>query len=266
MNTENIEKSPLKDKYFAKTEEWDWLNKEMIHVFDSKSPRMITMDPWPQIVYLEAMGDKTVKEYIYDFSKKYAKGQIPSELADTILDVISRLVDEEKIIQLSDTPIILDESLKKPMTEEGEIDLIGTWKGTYTYNLPDEYKYEKMLKVEFTIKIENVKGRKFWGTVEDNLETGGTPGKGDITGKYTDEEVLFDKNMPILSGIDENNNYYTDDSKKHPTIQYSGAFSRNKQHITGSWKFKKKKLIWRGLIPVRYSLGNGSFTMKKEEN
>jgi len=266
MNTENLEKSPIKDKYFARTKKWDWLTKDMIHVFDSKTHRVITMDPWPQIVYLDAVGDKTVKEYIFDFSKKYSKNQIPEELADTILDMLSGLVDEEKIIELSDNPLILDESLKNPMTEDGEVDIVGTWKGTYTYNLPDEYKTEKMQEVEFTVIIDKVKGHKFWGTVEDNLETGGTPGKGEITGKYSDEEVQFDKNMPILAVIDENSKHITDDTKKHPTILYRGVFSKSKQHITGSWLFKKKKLFWKGLIPVWYSLGNGSFTMRKEDD
>jgi hypothetical protein len=266
MNTKNLEKSPIKDKYFARTEKWDWLTKEMIHVFDSKSPRVITMDPWPQIIYLDAVGEKTVRDYIYNFAKKYPQNQIPEELADTILEMFSKLVDEEKIIELSDNPIILDDSLKNPISEEGEIDIVGTWKGTYTYNLPDEYKTGKMQKVEFTIKIEKVKARNFWGSVEDNLKTGGTPGIGEITGKYTNEEVQFDKNMPIYTEIDKNGNHVSDDTKKHPTILYKGVFSRNKRHITGIWLFKKKKLFWKGIFPVWYSLGNGTFTMKKENN
>ena len=266
MNNENLEKSPIKDKYFARTEKWDWLTKEIIHVFDSKRPRVITMDPWPQIIYLDAVGNKTVKEYIYDFTKKYPKNQVPEELADTILEMLYGLVNEEKIIKLDDNPIILDEYLKNPITEEGEIDLVGIWIGTYSYNLPDEYKTENMQTVEFTIRIDKVKGCKFWGTVEDNLETGGTPGKGEITGKYTEEEVQFDKKMPKLAMIDEKRNHVIDNTKKHPTILYKGVLSRSKQDITGSWMFKKKKLIWKGLIPVWYSLGTGSFTMKKENN
>ncbi len=45
-----------KHKYFIRTLQWDWLNEEMIHLFDNKSPRVITMDEWPQQIYLDADG------------------------------------------------------------------------------------------------------------------------------------------------------------------------------------------------------------------
>lgn len=264
MNTENLNKSPIKNKYFSRTEKWDWLNKDMIQVFDSKNPRIITMDIWPQTIYLDATGELTVSEYISNFAKKYPSNQIPVELADTILDTLLGLIDDEKIIQLSDNPVILDESIYKQMTELGEIDLVGIWKGSYTYNLPDEFKDLNMQEVEFTIKINNVKGNKFKGTVEDNLKTGGTPGIGNIIGSFTDQTITFDKKMPIHAIVDQNNKHYIDENKKHPTILYEGKFSRSKKHITGTWRFKKRIIIWKGLIPIWHSSGNGTFTMRKE--
>lgn len=168
MNTEGLNKSPLRNKYFARTKKWDWLNSEMIHVYDSKSTRMITMDQWPQTVYLDAIRDKTVEEYVHFFAKRYPKNQIPEELPNAILESLNGLVDQEGIVELSDLPITLSDELLVPLTTEGVVDLIGTWKGLYTYNIPDEFKDEKMQQVEFTIKIEKVEGKKFWGTVEDN--------------------------------------------------------------------------------------------------
>lgn len=42
-----MENSFMRDKYFCRTLQWDFLNAEMIHIFDHKgsTPRMITMDP-----------------------------------------------------------------------------------------------------------------------------------------------------------------------------------------------------------------------------
>ena len=51
----DLSNSPLKDKYFIRTSRWDWLDDTMIHVVDNNTPRMITMDPWPQLIFLEAV-------------------------------------------------------------------------------------------------------------------------------------------------------------------------------------------------------------------
>lgn len=152
-----------------------------------------------------------------------------------------------------------------PLTEEGKVDLVGIWKGFYTYNMPNEFKDEKMQKVEFIIKIGKVKGSNSWCAVEDNNETGGTHGVGQISGKYTDEGVQFDKNMPIHTVVNEKNEHISVRSKKHPTMAYTGDFSRSKKRISGYWAFKKKKLYWKGLIQKWLSNGNGHFEMHKQE-
>lgn len=36
MKFKKLESSEIKDKYFYRTESWDWFSKEMIHVVDSK--------------------------------------------------------------------------------------------------------------------------------------------------------------------------------------------------------------------------------------
>lgn len=263
MKFEKLESSEIKNKYFHRTEKWDWLSKEMIHVFDSKSPRMITMDPWPQKIFLEALGELTVSEYVDKVSKEYPKNQAPKELDEVILDMLGSLINEEKIIALSDEPISIEKSILNPLTEEGKIDLQGTWTGTYQYNLPEEYKDEKLIDVNFTITIEKVKGNTFSGTVKDDLETGGTPGLGIIKGKFSDIGIEFDKKMPISASIDEKGERVVNEKKKHPTIIYEGDFSRSKKNISGIWKFKKRVIFWKGIIPYRVTVGNGTFTMNK---
>ncbi|TPE44096.1 hypothetical protein [Pontibacter mangrovi] len=96
-----LKNSEIKDMYFVRLARWDWLNQDMIHVVDNNAPRMITMDPWPQLIYLEADGQKTVSEFVYDMASKYGKEQpIPDELDSTIIQMIKSLLDD-KLIELS---------------------------------------------------------------------------------------------------------------------------------------------------------------------
>src|SRR5688500_4230983 len=147
MDLIELDLSEVKDKYFYRTEKWDWLTNEMIHVFDSKSPRIITMDPWPQEVFLDAIGQKTVREYIQDFFYRYQHGQAPEGLDKFVVEVLSGLVVEEKIVKLSDIPVKLDDTILKPFSDHGEVDMMGTWIGKYTYDIPDEYKDDRMKEV-----------------------------------------------------------------------------------------------------------------------
>jgi len=264
MIFEKLESSEIKNKYFYRIEKWDWLSNEMIHVFDSKSPRIITMDPWPQKIFLEALGQLTVAEYIHKVAEEYPKNKVPKELDELILEMLISLINEEKIIGVSDEPTSLDNDIINPLTEEGEIDLQGIWTGAYQYFLPQEFKDEKLINVNFTITIKNVKGNTFTGVVEDDLESGGTPGLGIIKGKFSDIGIEFNKNMPIHASIDEKGERFTNEKKKHPTIIYKGDFSRSKKSIGGTWKFKKRVLFWKGIIPYMISVGNGTFTMNKK--
>jgi hypothetical protein len=263
MIFDKLESNEFKDKYFYRTEKWDWLTRDMIYVVDSKSPRMITMDYWPQRIFLEAEGKLTVSEFICLIASKYPKTQVPKNLAAELIAEIRCLVYEEKIIAFSDTQVILDVSILNPLTEEGEVDMTGDWSGTYTYNIPDEFKDEKTKEVEFTIKINKVVGKRFEGIVQDNLETGGTPGIGSIQGEFSEYEASFEKNMPILCKIELDGTHTIEKDKKHPTILYEGEFSRSKKQISGNWRFKKKVLIWKGIIPFWVTPGHGNFKMNK---
>ena len=95
--------SPFKDKYFARTCQWRVHDKDHIAVIDKYQPRVITMDPWPQVIYLEATGYRTVSQFV-DYMAKGYTSEIPPELDQVILEEIKELV-KEKLIELSDEPI-----------------------------------------------------------------------------------------------------------------------------------------------------------------
>ncbi len=43
----------------------DWMDKNTIVVFDHYSPRILTLDPWPQLIFIGATGQKTIWEYVF---------------------------------------------------------------------------------------------------------------------------------------------------------------------------------------------------------
>ncbi len=110
--------SEIKDKYFVRLAQWDWLDSQMIHVFDNNQPRMITMDPWPQLIYLAADGQMTVSEYVYHMAGNYSKRQsIPEELDSTILEMIDSLLNDN-LISLKDKPSVLPYYIDLPVNKQ----------------------------------------------------------------------------------------------------------------------------------------------------
>ncbi|MDA9774320.1 hypothetical protein N9B82_05125 [Saprospiraceae bacterium] len=113
---ETLRDSSLRDKYFARTMQWGWFTEETIHVFDvgGPVPRMVTMDPWPQQIYLDADGQITIKEYVLWMAGKYSKNQVPKELDETILGLIEDLVEDGGLIELRDHKSVLVEDVREP--------------------------------------------------------------------------------------------------------------------------------------------------------
>ena len=89
------------NKYFRRIAAWSWHDKRMIFVIDNHAPRLITMDPWPQKIFLAADGQKTILEYVNEVAGEY-RSKVPERLDQTIIHEIETLL-EEKIIELLDT-------------------------------------------------------------------------------------------------------------------------------------------------------------------
>lgn len=61
------------------------------------------MDPWVQVVYLEADEQKTIREFVYQSPLMYSlKESIPDELDKAIIKVADNLLND-KLIELLDT-------------------------------------------------------------------------------------------------------------------------------------------------------------------
>ncbi|RKQ49889.1 hypothetical protein BXY85_0891 [Roseivirga pacifica] len=102
-----LEKSEQKDQFFKRLSQWDWLDSDTIHVIDRNAPRMITMDPWPQLVFLSAKGQITISEFVYEMVGKYGRSQtVPEELDVIVLDTIDRLINEGLIALLNEQEVL----------------------------------------------------------------------------------------------------------------------------------------------------------------
>lgn len=98
---ETLAKYSNKDKYFYRIAKWYWFDDQHITIIDSYSPRIITLDPWPQLIFLGAKGKLTVTEYIEYMASLYTS-KVPEKLDDMIIYEIDQLL-KERLIALSDT-------------------------------------------------------------------------------------------------------------------------------------------------------------------
>ncbi|MCR6640125.1 MAG: hypothetical protein NVV82_14330 [Sporocytophaga sp.] len=63
--------------------------------------------------------------------------------------------------------------------------------------------------------------------------------------------------------LKKNGEHQIDLNKKHPVLIYEGTFSKAEKNVTGTWRFKKRLVFWKGFIPMFVSTGNGTFVMIK---
>lgn len=115
---EYLDNHPNRDMYFIRTLQWDWLNEKMIQLIDNKSPRVITMDEWPQQIYLDADGQKTIAEYILWMANQFDRGQVPEDLDQEMIRMIEDLIKDGEMIRLEKEKTSLPYYLSKPKSEQ----------------------------------------------------------------------------------------------------------------------------------------------------
>jgi Coenzyme PQQ synthesis protein D (PqqD) len=107
--------SMLDNKYLIRCAQFDMIKQQLV-VTDPNSPRVITMDPWHQIVFLAADGQVTVSKLISELSNGYKDGP-PPDLQNTVQSVVEELVSEG-IINLSKSPTDLPYYLSLPVSQQ----------------------------------------------------------------------------------------------------------------------------------------------------
>lgn len=105
-----------KNAYFIRVAQWYWLENNVIAVIDPHHPRKLSMDPWPQSVFLAADGQKTISEYTYSVADAYT-GEIPPQLDQIIIEEIEKLISY-RIIMLVNEPQDLNPLFKQPVSKK----------------------------------------------------------------------------------------------------------------------------------------------------
>lgn len=143
---------------------------------------------------------------------------------------------------------------------------IGVYNGFYQFDNQEYVRQTGFVKTYFTIAITDSVGHNFNGWVEDDLLSGGTEGRGTVSGKLYSNGIKFVKNMPYLSVITRDNNtgkYFrkVDKTKKHWPIYYDGV-EIGSDNYRGSWVFKYGVLM-RLLIWISGAKTGGTWEMSK---
>ena len=107
--TDELLNHPLKNKYFHRHIPYSNFDESHVVAFDKDYPRTITFDDWPQIIFLNATGRKTIYQFTLEMARGY-KGRVPNGLERTIIEETEKLI-AEKIIAIADEEVILPGNL-----------------------------------------------------------------------------------------------------------------------------------------------------------
>jgi hypothetical protein len=107
---------PDRDKYFYRQVEWYYINNHQIAIIDPTRPEPVPMEILHQLVFMDAKGQMTVRQYI-EYAAIKDKFGLNEDLDLAIIALIDMLL-ADGIIGLSDTPKKLVPRYKKPLERQ----------------------------------------------------------------------------------------------------------------------------------------------------
>ena len=137
----------------------------------------------------------------------------------------------------------------------------GTYRGFYKY---DNERIHRKLGIDrtlFNIEITEASGDSICGSVEDDLNTKGMPGKGTVAGEFHGGNISFVKQMPVSACIGANGELTADPDKMHPKIYYEGI-ELEQGFFKGFWKMKFQ-IRFRGWSLLLIPPSSGTWEMQR---
>lgn len=105
----------FKDQYFARCLTYDMVGDRLL-VTDNKSPRIITLDPWLEVVYAAADGQRTSSEFITKLKQQYPGGA-PAGLEEQTWQFLAKM-EAEGLIRFSGQKVQLPYYLTIPSSQQ----------------------------------------------------------------------------------------------------------------------------------------------------
>jgi Coenzyme PQQ synthesis protein D (PqqD) len=105
----------MKDNYFVRCARYE-MTGEHVMVVDPKSPRVITLDPWLEVIFAAADGQRTTQQFIEKLKTQYPGGA-PAGLEEQTLQLMEKLL-AEGLIRLTDQPTQLPYYLSMPVAQQ----------------------------------------------------------------------------------------------------------------------------------------------------
>ena len=85
-------------------------------VTDNRSPRVITLDPWLEVIFAAADGQRTAQQFIAQLEAQYPKGA-PAALAPQTYQLLAKM-EAEGLIRFTDQKTELPYYLSMPSSEQ----------------------------------------------------------------------------------------------------------------------------------------------------
>jgi hypothetical protein len=101
--------------YFLRTATHDLVDGR-VAIFDSKRPRVVTLDVWPESIFLAADGQRTMNEFIADVRAQRGS-DAPADLAVQATGQLLSLV-KEGLVKLTSSPQALPHYLAAPTSAQ----------------------------------------------------------------------------------------------------------------------------------------------------
>ena len=108
----------------------------------------------------------------------------------------------------------------------------GTWHGFYMYDNPVDGPAD--YQVPFTVTMVQDKDSKLSGTAQDDADEGGVEDPAVVVGQITNDNIYFEKRMPVLR-VDYADGTQATDASSGYTVFYKGSYDYKKNKFWGTW-------------------------------
>jgi len=104
-----------KGRYFARCLRYDMMDGHTL-VTDNRSPRVITLDPWLEVIFAAADGTRTSQQFASELAVQYPGGT-PAALEAQTYQLLAKM-ETEGLIRFSDQPVRLPYYLSMPSSQQ----------------------------------------------------------------------------------------------------------------------------------------------------